>query len=36
MTDADVLAGPLLVESVDEIALLPPAAWLPFVSTVLL
>jgi hypothetical protein len=34
--DADVLAGPLLVESVDEMALLPPATRLPLVSTVLL
>jgi hypothetical protein len=34
--DADVLAGPLSVESVDETPVLPPVAWLPFVSTVLL
>jgi hypothetical protein len=34
--DADVLAGTLLTGSVDETPLLTPAAWLPFVSTLLL
>jgi hypothetical protein len=34
--DTDVLAGPLSVESADEVPLLPPVAWLPFVLTVLM
>jgi len=46
VVDADILTGPLLTEtvdeipllteSVDEVPLLPPANWLPFASTVLL